>query len=354
MSWGGGILAALVETAARPAWWVIALAGFLARGGILVILAPIVVLPSTFGLATGLSPLITQIVLAGDTGLLALLGFGGVSVAIGLVLLGGWFGAVSEVALVRDAADAMGGRAASAAVTRLESGLAIRVLAVRLLADVPLLLALIWGGVAIVIAAYAELTLPGDVGQPLADRVAARAWLPLFAVVVAWLVGDAVGAIGARRAVLRREDAGTALVRAAGELVRRPAGWIATIGLSTAVAGIVAAGCLLASNVAWIGLRGDLVTPGATPTLVLGLVLFVLTWLGALLVIGFAMAWRSASMTGESLRGLEAVAARAATPAGAPDEVTGGSSVPNGDGTFGAPGSRQSGGWSAPKRGGSL
>jgi hypothetical protein len=353
VSWGGGILAGLLETAARPAWWVIALAGFLARGGILVVLAPIVVLPSTFGLATGLSPLVTQVFVAGDVGLLALLGAGGVLVVIGLVLLGGSLGAVTEVALVREAAIAISESAAPGA-DQPEAGLATRVLAVRLLANVPLLLAVIWGGVAIVVAAYAELTLPGDVGLPLLDRVVARAWPPLLLVVVTWLAGDAVGAVGARRAVLRDESAGTALVRCLPELVRRPAGWIATLALTTATAVLVTAGCLLASNVAWGGLRVALDAPDAIPVL-LSLTVFVLTWLGALLVIGFVTAWRSAAMTAEALRGVdtEAVEAQVTRPLGSDGDGAGGS-VPNGDGTFGAPGGPQSGGWSAPRRGGSL
>src|SRR5215207_6413691 len=50
--------AALVATLGRPAWWAMALAGFLVRGGILLVLLPIVILPTPAGLASLLAPTI--------------------------------------------------------------------------------------------------------------------------------------------------------------------------------------------------------------------------------------------------------------------------------------------------------
>ena len=56
MTPGGTLLAALLVTLSRPATWPLALAAFLVRGGILVILLPIVVLPTTVGLGTAFGP----------------------------------------------------------------------------------------------------------------------------------------------------------------------------------------------------------------------------------------------------------------------------------------------------------
>ena len=43
MSWGAGLAASLLVVLPRPATWIVALASFLVRGGILLFLAPIVV-----------------------------------------------------------------------------------------------------------------------------------------------------------------------------------------------------------------------------------------------------------------------------------------------------------------------
>ena len=49
--WPAAMLGALLSTLARPRWWAMSLAAFLVRGGVLLILLPIVALPSIAGLA---------------------------------------------------------------------------------------------------------------------------------------------------------------------------------------------------------------------------------------------------------------------------------------------------------------
>ena len=46
MSAGAALVASLMVTLANPATWVLGLVTFLLRGGLLVVLAPIVVIPS--------------------------------------------------------------------------------------------------------------------------------------------------------------------------------------------------------------------------------------------------------------------------------------------------------------------
>ena len=45
MSRSAAFFASLLVTLGRPAWWLLALAGFLARGGIVLVVLPIVNLP---------------------------------------------------------------------------------------------------------------------------------------------------------------------------------------------------------------------------------------------------------------------------------------------------------------------
>ncbi len=65
MTLGAGLVAPLLITLARPSIWPLAFVAFLLRGGIVVVLAPIVVLPSAVGLANVLAPAITSIAFGG-------------------------------------------------------------------------------------------------------------------------------------------------------------------------------------------------------------------------------------------------------------------------------------------------
>jgi hypothetical protein len=57
-SLAASLAASLLATLSRPAWWAMALAAFLARGGILVVLLPIVTLPTVAGLANACPALV--------------------------------------------------------------------------------------------------------------------------------------------------------------------------------------------------------------------------------------------------------------------------------------------------------
>ena len=58
MSRGGAVLASLLVTIGRPAWWLVALAGFLVRGGFVVFVLPIVLLPSPLAISNVVAPII--------------------------------------------------------------------------------------------------------------------------------------------------------------------------------------------------------------------------------------------------------------------------------------------------------
>src|SRR5260221_9934781 len=68
MTWRGSLVGALLATLGRPRWWLLALAGFLVRGGVLVVLLPIVAPPTVAGLMSFLAPTVLGDVIASGPG----------------------------------------------------------------------------------------------------------------------------------------------------------------------------------------------------------------------------------------------------------------------------------------------
>ncbi len=176
---------------------------------------------------------------------------------------------------------------------------ALRVLIVRFVALLPFAAALAWGSTRIVAIAYRELTVPSDVLTPIAIRIVRAAPEAVVAIVVAWFVGDIVGAIATRRVVLGGEGIGRALASAVGRAVRHPIRAI-VIGLVPLVALLaVLIPSAAAASTTWDGLRAALTTgSGAILTIAL-LVLFAALWIGGLILFGAVSAWRAAAWTVE-------------------------------------------------------
>lgn len=303
--WATAVGAATRSTAAEPVAWVVALAGFLARGGLVLVVLPIVVLPTLTGLATVLGPIVVLVALAGpNASLIPLAAVSTLAVAAWLVI-GGLIGAVADVVLIRWFGRRLGDSDGGGTAGLLDDdglwGRTWRVYAVRLVAHVALLPVLAMAGTLVVSAVYRELTAPGDVTVPLVVRVIQSEPGALVAVALTWLVGEAIGALAARRVVLLGRGAAGALVSAVGASIRSPlrigaTALLATIGSVIALVPVI--GLLMA---AW----------SATRTLVLGdlglvalpaIVLLVLAFCAALVVAGLASAWRSALWTAEDLR----------------------------------------------------
>ena len=339
MSRGGAILASLLVTLGRPAWWLLALAGFLVRGGFVVFLIPIVVLPSPLAVSNVVAPFIVPMAL-GRIGpeVIALLIAGGAGLFAWL-LLGGAIAAATDLALARDAVAAAVDEgvatrpegAPSIDSERRDLGLVGTILAARLIAWLPLAAALAIGLVRFVAVTYVELTRPAEVESPLALRVALGAAGELAVMAVAWVFGELVGGLASRWIVLDRAPAGRALAAAARDVVRRPGStllpWLAT----TFVLLIILGGTVGAASVAWS--RVTVALANRTPdvaTVAISLLVFVAIWLAALVLGGLFAAVRSSVLTFEHLR------VRAET------------------GTFGASAHHRPGDWSIPGEGGSL
>ena len=101
MSRSGVFFASLLVSLGRPAWWLLALAGFLARGGILLAILPIVNLPSPLVLSNLVAPIIVPLALGHvDAGVVAALAI----IVAGLLawlIVGGLIGAATD--LIQDA-----------------------------------------------------------------------------------------------------------------------------------------------------------------------------------------------------------------------------------------------------------
>ena len=307
MSWGAGLAASLLVILPRPQTWIVALASFLVRGGILLFLAPIVVTPSAVGLANTLGPTITTFWLGGMS-----LGFATAVTAIfaaffGWLVIGGWVAAVTERDLIDAVADddelGAGGTIPHPSGAR-RRGRIWRIVLLRVAAYVPLALSLGDGSLRLVQATYRELTLPSDVVTPIAWRVISTVPEAVIAILVTWALGETLGSLGARRIVVWGQSVDQAYFGAWADMLRRPLSTIGTFVLPTVVMALVVAPIVLASGVAWDYLRTELAAAaGANPALLLlSMLTFVAIWLAGLLVAGLAAAWRSAAWTLEQVR----------------------------------------------------
>jgi len=339
VSRGAVALASLLVTLGRPAWWVLALAAFLARGGLLLFLVPIVAIPSPLAVSNAFGPLIVPLALGRIGPEAVVLIVVAVAVLLAWLLIGWSVAAAAERALIREAAEAaaeegLTGRGEPRSPAR--GGEAVgRILAARLVVLVPLLAVIAWGSIGIVEAAYVELTRPLEVATPLAVRVAAGAAWQVIAIAVAWLLGEIVGGAASRWIVIDGASAGGGLVTAAREVIRRPASTVVPWLVTTAIVAVALGALLVAAAVAWQTLQVAMVDPAAAPlSIAVSLVAFVGIWFAGLAIAGLLAAVRT--VTGVIARALAA------------------GWVPHADGTFGVGAHRRPGDWSVGDGGGSL
>jgi hypothetical protein len=297
---GVTLVASLLVTLARPATWPLALAAFLLRGGFLLVLAPIIVLPTTVGLGNILTPLVTALAFRGFAAIalpLAAVGVAGLLWLVG----GGVVAAAVESELVRRVAaddEAWPGALPPRGLAPAEHP-AWRVVTVRLIAHVPLVLALSWGAIRIVAVAYRELTVPSDVAVALAIRVVGGAPDAVALVIAAWLLGETVGSLAARRVILLGEHVPSALGRAVVRLVRHPLRCVALALIPLLPQILVLAAVGIAASATWDALRAALSFEGEPLVTLALLAALVGLFSGGLLLIGVASTWRAAVWTAD-------------------------------------------------------
>jgi hypothetical protein len=281
----------MAETLRSPRWWAIGLAGFLARGGIVVFGLPVVVLPSVVGLTTFIGP--NSITAAGIAPRLVALLALTVALVAGWVVLGTLVAAAVDRVLVPAVLhDAGFGRGSGGADPRTPLA---RLFAIRLACLVPFGVGVAIGGVRIGQVGYQELILPSDSTAPLVVRILLDAPDVVALLGLTWLSSELLGAVSVRLALV--ED------RAVLGSLRAALGWIADHPvLSTAVMLATPLGSLIlvapgvaAATIAW-GAARTLLLGAADPLASLAAVVaFVALWTGGLALAGLAAAWRSAA-----------------------------------------------------------
>jgi hypothetical protein len=301
MSLGATLVASFLVTLGRPATWPLALAAFLVRGGLILVLAPIVVIPSAVGLANVLAPAITTIVFTGDGVAIAILVGSAAVATLGWLLLGGLIGARAEAELIGIVAtdDEIAPDPDPRTVHTGGLGLAGRILAARLIAFIPLAIALGWGSTRLVSVAYRELTVPSGTTTPLVVRVATGAPDALLAIALTWLVGGMAGSVAARRVVLGHEGPARAVLLGIGRLLRHPLRSLVVEGLPLLALVAVVVPSAAAAATVWEALRAALGTGAGAVLSIVVLLLFVVLWVGGLVLIGAVSAWRAAAWTVE-------------------------------------------------------
>jgi hypothetical protein len=298
---------------------VVALAGFLLRGGIVLLVVPAAVLPSVIGIAgaTGVdafgidgrpTPWLFQVA------------------AIASVFIAAWLllafvvGSLVDVWLIEAALD--GETNATHRPRPLpELRILLDMAGIRAVCLVPLAVAVAWASSGIYGTIYNELTVPSDLATPLPVRVIVGAAGTVIVVGLTWLVAETVAALAVRRLVILDTGVRRALVGAIVQLLRRPISSAATVAVSFGASLVATALAIIATatTFAWcswaardqqpfpitLGVSPYSTTRDFRPAIFLLAVLALgLAWISALALSGIASAWRSAAFTGETAAAL--------------------------------------------------
>jgi hypothetical protein len=305
MTLGATLLASLLVTLARPSTWALTLLAFLARGGVLVVVLPIVTVPSTVGLANLVAPTITDAWLNGATAPV-LIALGGIVLgALVAILIGSVVAAVAEVEAIRivaadeDVAALVWPEPAPTEERRPWRVVASVVIA-RWIALAPLLLAVGMASVRLVAVTYRELTVPSAGNQPLVIRVLAAAPDAVALLAVTWILGEIVGDLATRRVVQAGDGPLRGVVRGALAGLRRP--WRAAVLYVVPALGLVlvATPSAAATGMAWTAVRVALTEVDAIVIAILAIGLLVGLWAAWLVLLGVVTAWRTAAWTVEA------------------------------------------------------
>jgi hypothetical protein len=358
LTWRQGFAAAAALTVRRPRLWVFALVPFLARGGLAVLVIPIVVAPTFVGLANFVGP--TSVSAEGPGPRLVSLVALGVATGLALSIVGILVAAGAEVALHRatieapeaasvaipggagtvarrDQAGVSGGPAATVAppahagappagapvppadggAPRTGAGVPsagapptgagariafARVAALRVLLLVPVVAVAAAAVPAWIAVAYHELTVPSDVVAPLAVRVITGAPAASAAVLATWLAAEVVGGFATRRVALL----GASIPRALGggllDPLRAPLGTALTVAAALGATLLVLAPAWWVVGAAWEAARLALAGRGDAPAALGAALLLAAAWLVALVLGAIAAAWRATLVTMELMR----------------------------------------------------
>jgi hypothetical protein len=309
MSLGATLVASLLATLSQPATWPLALAAFLVRGGILLVAAPIVVVPSAVGVANVITPTVSTFVFGGVSGGLVALVLGTFALSLGWLILGGLFASAAELEVIariaRDDAVSVEAHVGTKVVPSRRT--AARILAARLVAHLPTVVALVWAAARLGEVAYRELTQPLDVSLPLVVRVIGGAPEATTAVLLAWVLGEMVGAIAARRVAFGDAGVWRAIGGGLRRVVLHPVRAVALYGIPTTGLLVVLVPSAFAAASGWDAVRVALTEDVGLIVTILTLTVFVGLWAGGLVLASAMTAWRAAAWTVDAVGLLRAI-----------------------------------------------
>jgi hypothetical protein len=294
---------------------VVALAGFLLRGGIVLLLVPISVLPSVIGIAGAVGVNAFGIDGRPTLWLFEVVAIIAVLAAVWL-LLAFLVGSLIDVWLI-DAEIDPDGQAVRRPRSLPNFWIVLDLAGIRAVCVVPLVLTVVWASSRIYNAAYVELTTPTNLATPLVVRVVESAADAVLVIGLVWLGSEVVAAVAVRRLVLLDLDVRRSIVGALVQIVRRPISSASTVVVSfgASVAAIGLAMAATATTFDWIRVAARneqpiLITIGLSPlsttrdfrpvVFVLATTALGLAWFAALALAGIASAWRSAAFTEET------------------------------------------------------
>ena len=300
LQWTAAMTGAVVVSLVRPLSWALGLAGFLAGGGLLLVTAPVAVLPTPSGVQNTLGAPVSRLVLstpaAGILALAALAAAGTLLIVLAATLAGAW----AERHLVGVALEAA---AEEGIVGSVDPGPAPgtgSVAVIRLLGLVPVVVVALLAWPTVYDAAYHQLVLPDELVTPLPLRVLRAVPLPVLLLGVTWLVSDAAAAVGVRRLLIERRSVSAAWRLGWTDLGRRPLRILGTAIVGLAALVLLVAPALLAAGTGWSRVR-EVLADGGDPVVAMATVaIWVAIWLGGLVLAGVGAAIRAAAWTLES------------------------------------------------------
>jgi hypothetical protein len=295
---GAALSGALLVTIATPATWSLGLATFLVRGGILVFLVPIVVLPTTTGLANVLGPVVTSVAFGSvPAATIVVSGVLALGLAVCLTLVGWLAGALEGEGIRIIAMDEETFGSKPGPVQPVDGRLAARILVTRLLAAIPFAVVLGWGAARLATVTYGELTSPFDVDTPIAIRVILATPEVVVALLVAWMISGIIGAMAVRRVVLSGDGVVRSLRIAVATSVRHPLVSLARFWIPTVALVAVLVPSVLAARAAWRAIAAALRDPSDPRAILTTVLVLVVLWATGLLLCSVVCAWRSAVWT---------------------------------------------------------
>jgi hypothetical protein len=307
VGWSRAMVHASIVALSRPRLWVFALLSFLARGGLVVLVVPMLVLPTFVGISNTVGP--TSVTAAGPTSRLVAMVAAWAGITLVAIVAGTIAAAAAEVALHRATVAPPWGSGAvpgilrsPAASLRPMRGTLRRVVSVRLVLLAPVAVALAAAVPAWVQVGYQELVLPSNLAVPLPVRVIAGAPTGGVLVILAWLVAEVLGGVAARRIVLDGSSAAGSLWQAVRDVARAPVSAVLTTALAIGGTLLVMVPVVVTVGAAWDHARVALVDGRDPAGVLVATFALVAAWAGCLAVAGIAAGWRSALWTAEVAR----------------------------------------------------